>query len=129
MFEAVFFLENSIFDSSVYRFFLIFDKAYGINENFGNDPTNEETRNSPTFEDASFIEIRRDGGTKEWSIKGSQIMTARSNADNTSDNITPPKQSCDEDAVIEMATMSLRERALEEIKEVKYWLAIKYRMG
>lgn len=117
---------NSTFDYTIHRFFLIFDKAYGISENFGNDPTNEEFRHSPTFEDASFIEIRRDGGTKEWSIKGSpiQITTARSNADSASDNITPPKQSCDDDTVIEMASTSLRERALEEIKEVYSYIIL-----
>lgn len=104
------------------RFFLIFDKAYGISENFSNDLINDGCRNeSPTFEDASFIEIRRDGGIKEWSIKGSpiQITTARSNADNVSDSITPPitKQASD-NTVIAVAAKSLRERALEEIKEV-----------
>lgn len=63
------------------------------------------------------MEIRRDGGTKEWSIKGSpiQITTARSNADDLNENITPPG---DDDTVIEVGALSLRERALEEIKEV-----------
>lgn len=95
---------------------MIFDKAHGITENFINDP-NDELRNSPSFDDStSFIEIRRDGGTKEWSIKGSpiQIMQARSKEDSTVDNITPPKQ----DEVYETPILSSRERALEEIKEV-----------
>lgn len=102
------------------RFFLIFDKEYGISENFGNDLSHEESRHSPTFEDASFIEIQRNGKTKEWSIKGSpiQIMTARSNTDDASENITPPKQSGEDDSVVEVTTSSLRERALDEIKEV-----------
>lgn len=102
------------------RFFLIFDKAYGISENFGNASKNDESRSSPSFEDASFIEIRRDGGTKEWSIKGSpiQITTARSNVDNLSDNITPPKRANNDEPVTEVTRTSLRERALEEIKEV-----------
>lgn len=97
---------------------MIFDKAHGISDNFGSD-LNEETRNSPTFEDANFIEIRRDGGTKEWSIKGSpiQITTARAKGENSVDNITPPKQQGPEE--IEQTTaVSSREKALEEIREV-----------
>lgn len=124
IFEVLVISFSIIKSISGHRFFLIFDKAYGINENFSNDPLNEESRHSPTFEDASFIEIRRDGGTKEWSIKGSpiQITTARSNADDTSENITPPKQAGDDGTVIEVTSLSLRERALEEIKEVKVYL-------
>lgn len=77
---------------------------------------NEDSRNSPILEDANFIEIRRDGGTKEWSIKGSpiQITTARSKEENSVDSITPPKL----DDTNEPAAMSSREKALEEIKEV-----------
>lgn len=96
---------------------MIFDKAHGITDNFGNEQ-GEDSRNSPNFEDENFIEIRRDGGTKEWSIKGSpiQITTARSNTDGFIDNITPPKQTVSE--TTEATPMSLREKALEEIKEV-----------
>lgn len=95
------------------RFFLIFDKAHGICDNL-----NEDSRNSPTFEDANFVEIRRDGGTKEWSIKGSpiQIITARSKDDNSIDIITPPKQQTDDPT--EQQIIGDREKALEEIKEV-----------
>lgn len=97
------------------RFFLIFDKAHGITDNFSND-LNEESRNSPTFEE-NFVEIRRDGGTKEWLVKGSpiQIMTARSRDENSIDNITPPKQ---QQEVEPATTNNCREKALEEIKEV-----------
>lgn len=97
---------------------MIFDKAHGISDNFSND-LNEESRNSPSFEDANFIEIRRDGGTKEWSIKGSpiQITTPRSKDDNFVDNITPPKQQT-EDTTETTTINSCREKALEEIKEV-----------
>lgn len=79
----------------------------------------EESRNSPSFEDSNFIEIRRDGGTKEWSIKGSpiQITTARSKDDNLIDSITPPKQQA-EDTSETTTVNSYREKALEEIKEV-----------
>lgn len=99
------------------RFFLIFDKAHGISDNFSND-SNEESRHSPTVEDANFIEIRRDGGTKEWSIKGSpiQITTARSKGDCSIESITPPKQQGEETS--EPATTNSRTKALEEIKEV-----------
>lgn len=83
---------------------------------------NEDSRNSPTLEDANFIEIRRDGGTKEWSIKGSpiQITTARSKEDNFVDNITPPKQqvATTTEDTNEPMTMNSREKALDEIKEV-----------
>lgn len=100
------------------RFFLIFDKAHGISDNFCND-LNEEARSSPTFEDANFIEIRRDGGTKEWSIKGSpiQIITPRSKGESSIDSITPPKPKQKEEK-IESTTLAASERALEEIKEV-----------
>lgn len=103
----------------LYRFFLIFDKAHGISDNFSSD-LNEEPRNSPTFEDANFIEIRRDGGTKEWSIKGSpiQITTARAKGEHSVDNITPPKQQGPEEISEQTAAISSREKALEEIREV-----------
>lgn len=95
---------------------MIFDKAHGICDNFSND-LNDDSRNSPTFEDANFVEIRRDGGTKEWSIKGSpiQITHARSKYDNIVDSITPPKQ---EEVSAETAAAICREKALDEIKEV-----------
>lgn len=97
---------------------MIFDKAHGISDNFSND-LNDDSRNSPTFEDSNFVEIRRDGGTKEWSIKGSpiQITHARSKGDNNVDSITPPKQSTEEISA-ETAAAICREKALEEIKEV-----------
>lgn len=98
---------------------MIFDKAHGICDNFSVD-LNDESRNSPTFEDANFIEIRRDGGTKEWSIKGSpiQITTARAKGENLVDNITPPKQQAPEEITEQSAVLSSREKALDEIKEV-----------
>lgn len=98
---------------------MIFDKAHGISDNISNDL--DESRNSPTLiEDANFIEIRRDGGQKEWCIKGSpiQIMTARSKDENTLDNITPPKQSTTEEATEVSTLKNFREKALDEIKEV-----------
>lgn len=98
-----------------FRFFLIFDKSHGITDHLLNDST-DDSRNSPSFDDSNFIEIRRDGGTKEWSVaKGSpiQIRHARSRDDNGVNSITPPKQ--DEDAT---PITTYRERALEEIKEV-----------
>lgn len=103
---------------SFFRFFLIFDKAHGITDNFANDLV-EESRCSPTLEDANFIEIRRDGGTKEWSIKGTpiQITTARSKDENSIDIITPPKQQT-EDSAEPTTINSCREKALQEIKEV-----------
>lgn len=97
---------------------MIFDKAHEISDNFSND-LNDDSRNSPTFDDANFVEIRRDGGTKEWSIKGSplQITTARTKEDAIVNSITPPKQST-EDVSAETAAIISREKALDEIKEV-----------
>lgn len=99
-----------------HRFFLIFDKAYGISDHFidSNDVNRNEHNSSP--EDSHFIEIRRDGGIKEWSIKGSpiQIMHAKSKANDSPENVTPPKQPVENNSP--MAT--LREKALEEIKDV-----------
>lgn len=78
--------------------------------------SSDDPRSSPSFDDSSFIEIRRDGGTKEWSVKGGspiQIRHARTKDDNAVNSITPPKQ--DEDTT---PITTYRERALDEIKEV-----------
>lgn len=76
------------------------------------------TENSQSSDDSNFIEIRRDGRIKEWSIKGGspiQIMHARSKGDGIIDNnITPPKPIIESDN----PTDSLREKALEEICDV-----------
>lgn len=102
----------------MFRFFLIFDKAYGICDNL-ND-TNEDIHNSQSSED-SIIEIRRDGRIKEWSIigtKGSpiQITQAKGKEDAGCDNITPPKSNPIETGDSVLTT--LREKALEEICDV-----------
>lgn len=95
------------------RFFLIFDKAYGICDHF-NEPNDDRNEHSPSPDD-NFIEIRRDGGTKEWSIKGSpiQITQAKSKHGGSFENITPPKP-IDSSSPLS----SVREKALEEISDV-----------
>lgn len=96
---------------------MIFDKALGISDNISNDLDDYDG----TLEDTNFIEIRREGGTKEWSIKGSpiQIATARSKDEIRVDNITPPKQHTTGDATeISITQKCVQEKALEEIKEV-----------
>lgn len=98
------------------RFFLIFDKAYGIADNLNESTENVRHTHSPSPDDSHFVEIRRDGGIKEWAIKGSpiQIMQANTRADGSPENITPPKQVVDNSSPLS----SIRERALEEIRDV-----------
>lgn len=100
----------TIFD---FRFFLIFDKAYGIHDNLVTETSTNERK-----EESNFIEIRRDGKIKEWSmVKGPaiQIMHAKDHNECV-DNITPPKT----DAISPSTGIpsAQRDKILEEIRDV-----------
>lgn len=97
---------------------MIFDKAYGIADhlNESNDNANRH-EHSPSPDETHFLEIRRDGGIKEWSIKGSpiQITHAKTRAEDSPENITPPKQLGDNS---NHPMAGVHEKALEEIRDV-----------
>lgn len=78
---------------------------------------------SQSSDDSNFIEIRRDGGCREWSIKGSpiQISHAKRKGDTCSvDSITPPPQITSSSNANENnnPALALQEKATEEICDV-----------
>lgn len=97
-----------------FRFFFIFNKAYGIN-----DPNKLyiKSENSPSqsSDENNFVEIKRDGGTREWHIKGKQISQARVNGDDSFD-LTPPVLLATSSGSGE--TNTIREKAIDEIQDV-----------
>ena len=108
------------------RFFLIFDKAYGITEHFKNTKYSDELHlykqnqtdapsPSNSSDDSNLIEIRRDGGSREWCIRGSpiQISHARIKTDATLE-LSPPMLPGQSTSPI----AQLREKAQEEICDV-----------
>ncbi|XP_037033501.1 WD repeat-containing protein 81 [Bradysia coprophila] len=78
------------------RYFLIFDKAYGISEHFrkSEQRNKNDDASSNSSDDSNFVEIRR--GTvapREWSMtKGApiQISLAKAKGDSSVESITPP---------------------------------------
>ncbi|KAJ6646400.1 WD repeat-containing protein 81 [Pseudolycoriella hygida] len=99
------------------RYFLIFDKAYGISEHFlKSDYKNKnDDGSSNSSDDSNFVEIRRAGAPREWSMyKGTsiQIQLAKAKGDSSIESITPPQL-----MNMEMGSASsIRDR--EEIVEV-----------
>lgn len=112
------------------RFFTIFNKAYGINDTSQQllEPSTSTAANpndpSPTnSDDNNFVEIRRDGGTREWCIKGSpiKISHARVKGDDSFESITPPPvftQPATSVGNTSVDSTSLKEKAMEEIQDV-----------
>lgn len=74
-----------------------------------------EASPSNSSDDSNFIEIRREGGPREWCVKGSpiQISHAKVKGEASMDSITPPVLHCDNSPVAQ-----LREKAQEEICDV-----------
>lgn len=101
------------------RFFFIFNKAYGLNVDNSVFETSKKPDASPndSADESNFVEIRRDGGIREWSIEaGSPIkfkFARPKNAKNSFDSITPPvNQEGNAD------NNSLKKRAMDEIRDV-----------
>lgn len=109
-------IDNQLRSHTRLRFFLIFDKAYGITDHLNESNDSIRHEHSPSPEDSHFVEIRRDGGIKEWSIKGSpiQILQAKPRNNGSPENITPPKQVAEN--IGPMSTTC--GKALEEIRDV-----------
>lgn len=84
---------------SLQRFFLAFDKAHGRKKNDEGHLSRsvDSKRGSPisiskSLEDGNFLEIRRDGTTAEWMVKGMplQISHARLRDSDSADSYSPP---------------------------------------
>ncbi|GLG94157.1 Neurobeachin [Gryllus bimaculatus] len=105
---------------SLQRFFLAFDKAHGRKKNEevshmsrSVDSKKESPNISKSLEDYNFLEIRRDGTTAEWTVKGTplQITHARLRDSDSADSYSPPLgmgSEGDHDQT--------RNRAIEELK-------------
>ncbi|XP_067006086.2 WD repeat-containing protein 81 [Anabrus simplex] len=110
---------------SLQRFFLGFDKAHGrkLNEEASGLLTRgvESKRSSPlssrSLEEATYLEIRKDGTTTEWSIKGMplQISHVRLRDSDSADSYSPPPMiGSDGDQLQDQS----RWLAVEELKSV-----------
>lgn len=105
------------------RFFLIFDKAYGISDHFKEHrddqnygKSNHEASPSNSSDDLNFIELRRDGGSREWCVKGSPIQISHARLRNEpSLELTPPIIG---NSIENSPIAQLREKAQEEICDV-----------
>lgn len=105
------------------RFFLIFDKAYGVydgsKEKIASDTNWISQDDIPSFPSSSvdenhLLEIRRDGKIKEWCVKGAEIHTANTQRDDTFSNVTPPA----DQTTTQFDVNEIREKALDEIRDV-----------
>lgn len=99
------------------RFFFIFNKAYGINEENVLGSRKVDVSPNDSADESNFVEIRRDGAAREWSMEaGSPIIfkyTRPKNLKSSFDSITPPvNQGVTNDA------NSLKKRAMDEIRDV-----------
>uniref|UniRef100_A0A336MXJ9 CSON007840 protein n=1 Tax=Culicoides sonorensis TaxID=179676 RepID=A0A336MXJ9_CULSO len=113
------------------RFFLIFDKAYGVYDSNQKEKVASDTNwisqddipsyPSTLLEETQLLEIRRDGKIKEWCVKGAEIHSANAQRDDSFSNLTPPPaqpQSNAEQSSSSFDVNEVREKALDEIRDV-----------
>lgn len=109
------------------RFFLIFDKAYGVYDNskekVASDTNWISQDDIPSFPSTSvdethLLEIRRDGKIKEWCVKGAEIHTANTQCDDSFSNLTPPPPDQNTTTATHFDVNEVREKALDEIRDV-----------
>ncbi|XP_059618157.1 WD repeat-containing protein 81 [Phlebotomus argentipes] len=95
------------------RFFLIFDKAYGVVENLSVSDTKAGSECSPVQDDL-YEEVKRDGGIQEWTLQGSPLQFSIAKINTSLDGVSPPLDA----AAAEIKSQSIREKVLEEIRDV-----------
>ncbi|GAB0095291.1 WD repeat-containing protein 81 [Sergentomyia squamirostris] len=95
------------------RFFLIFDKAYGVVENLSSSEMKMTHDTSPVNSDDLYEEVKRDGGIQEWTLQGSPLQFSIAKINTSIDSVSPPV-----DAAAEIRSQSIREKVLEEIRDV-----------
>ncbi|KAF4521699.1 hypothetical protein B566_EDAN012997 [Ephemera danica] len=90
------------------RFFLAFDKA------FGNTPA-ECGSMGKSYDENCYLDIKRDGTSMEWPIKGSplQISHSRIKETDSADSFSPPVPLGNQDT-----SQEIRSKAMQELKMV-----------
>ncbi|XP_053697795.1 WD repeat-containing protein 81 [Sabethes cyaneus] len=107
------------------RFFLIFDKAYGLNEHLRELKPPDSSPSSSGTDDSNYIEFRREGGTRELKIRGQEIRQVVAKGQEPLDSYTPPSaldlphsSASYTETGPTMIQGSVRSKALEEIRDV-----------
>ncbi|XP_038108668.1 WD repeat-containing protein 81 [Culex quinquefasciatus] len=103
------------------RFFLIFEKAFGNNDHLRElirQPDSSPT--SSGTEDSHYVEIRREGGTRELAVRGQEIRQVRAKGPEPLDSYTPPSMLAFNlpEAADNAPQNPIRVKALEEIRDV-----------
>ncbi|XP_055549703.1 WD repeat-containing protein 81 [Wyeomyia smithii] len=107
------------------RFFLIFDKAYGRNEHLRDLKVRDSSPSSSGTDDSHYIEFRREGGTRELTIRGQEIRQVAAKGQEPLDSYTPPSaldlplsSTSNVECGAAMVQCTVRSKAFEEIREV-----------
>uniref|UniRef100_A0A1B0CQP6 Putative lysosomal trafficking regulator lyst n=1 Tax=Lutzomyia longipalpis TaxID=7200 RepID=A0A1B0CQP6_LUTLO len=95
------------------RFFLIFDKAYGVVENLSASEARSGPESSPVGDDL-YEEVKRDGGIQEWTLQGSPLQFSIAKCNASLESVSPPMDA----AATEAKSQMIREKVLEEIRDV-----------
>ncbi|XP_055712487.1 WD repeat-containing protein 81 isoform X2 [Phlebotomus papatasi] len=96
------------------RFFLIFDKAYGVVENLSSSEAKGGPESSPVATEDLYEEVKRDGGIQEWTLQGSPLQFSIAKMNASLDSVSPPMDA----AASEAKSQAIKEKVLEEIKDV-----------